>query len=301
MNNTITFNNDKIVLDTNKLKRLTILEQHHGSTSVHPADAPPTAHEDTDIEDEDDDPNLTEQAPTTLLTPYPALVNALPGMTKDFFRNSLDDDTRRSFLHECPRNTSRQYAPPPLNDIEVSAQGQRIDRQLRDIQYRLSGLTRPIDLFVHDTIRTNKVDVDTALRFANTIHTLVSDVASFITQTRSDNICRDTGLKNAPANTPGSLPNAPLLDAGKVLEYTQLSQALRKAARNRSTQKNSGKSGGRQQQKSSDFRTTKQLDETSSDKRRGDSGNQSGFQKGKKKSGKKRSNSSNNNNHDEDQ
>ncbi|KAI9497922.1 hypothetical protein BDB00DRAFT_755757, partial [Zychaea mexicana] len=49
------------------------------------------------------------------------LVDALPGMAKDFFRNSMYEDTRRSFLHECPRNTDRQYAPPPLNDIEISA------------------------------------------------------------------------------------------------------------------------------------------------------------------------------------
>ncbi|KAI9248019.1 hypothetical protein BDA99DRAFT_417565, partial [Phascolomyces articulosus] len=53
-----------------------------------------------------------------------------PSLSQDFFRSILDDDTRRSFLHECPRNAARQYLPPPLNDINTSASAQRIDRQL---------------------------------------------------------------------------------------------------------------------------------------------------------------------------
>ncbi|KAI9493826.1 hypothetical protein BDB00DRAFT_737838, partial [Zychaea mexicana] len=52
-----------------------------------------------------------------------------PSLGKDFFRNIMDDDTWRTFLHACPRNTARQYLPPPLNNIDTSARTQRIDKQ----------------------------------------------------------------------------------------------------------------------------------------------------------------------------
>ena len=180
--------------------------------------------------DVDEDSFVVKQAPTTLLTPYSALLAVLSVMEQDFFRTTMDDDLRRSFLHECPRNTARQYQPPPLNDINVGPHTQRVDKQLRDIQYRLSGLTRPIDLFVHDTVRSNLMDPATALRFANRIHMLLSDVASFITQIRSDNICCDTRLATVPIATQ-VLPNLPLLDAENALEHTNLQQALHKATR----------------------------------------------------------------------
>ncbi|KAG2215948.1 hypothetical protein INT45_001697 [Circinella minor] len=147
-----------------------------------------------------------------------------------FFRTILDDETRRSFLYECPRNTARQYQPPPLNNINTSVNTQRIDRQLRDIQYRLSGITRPIDLFVHDTVRTNSVDVPTATRFANTIHTFLANITSVISQVRSDNVCRDAGLATIPIS-PFNQINAPLLDAPCVLEQTHMAQSLRRASR----------------------------------------------------------------------
>ncbi|KAI8136901.1 hypothetical protein BJV82DRAFT_492648, partial [Fennellomyces sp. T-0311] len=54
-----------------------------------------------------------------------------PSMGTDFFCSVMDDDTHRSFLHECPRNTARQYQPPPLNNIDVSERTKQVDRQLR--------------------------------------------------------------------------------------------------------------------------------------------------------------------------
>ncbi|KAI8144989.1 hypothetical protein BJV82DRAFT_486679, partial [Fennellomyces sp. T-0311] len=53
-----------------------------------------------------------------------------PSMGTDFFRTIMDDDTRRAFLYECPRNTARQYQPLPLNDIDVSERAKHMDRQL---------------------------------------------------------------------------------------------------------------------------------------------------------------------------
>ncbi|KAG2227564.1 hypothetical protein INT45_002249 [Circinella minor] len=219
-----------------------------------------------------DDDYLTEQAPTTLLQPYPELMAALPGMEKDFFRNPMDDDTRCSFLHECPRNTGRQYTAPPVNrGLGLSTKTQQFDRHLRLVQYRLSGITRPIDLFVHDTIRTQQVDVTTALRFANSIHMLLSDAASFITNIRSEIVCQDTGLSSELITAPNQLHNRPLLDPGHVLEQTKLNQAFRNMSRRTKTtrRQNSGQNKDRSYNNTSDHHrnTTTRSDDTSYDQR----------------------------------
>ena len=210
------------------VQRIAALEHRH---TTPPTVGAQTAGDDDAAMASDDDPFLTEQAPTTMLTPYPAFMEALPSLGNDFFRTIMDDDMRWAFLHECPRNTARQYQPPPLNDLDVDERTKNVDRQLRAIQYRLSGITRPIDLFVHDVVRSNQISTRSALRFANTINALLSDVASVVTQTCSDMVCCDVGLAVAPITDPTQLPNLPLLDATRVLEQTQLTQALRKATR----------------------------------------------------------------------
>ncbi|KAG2225102.1 hypothetical protein INT45_011784 [Circinella minor] len=235
-----------------------------------------------------DDDYLTEQAPTTLLQPYPELMAALPGMEKDFFRNPMDDDTRCSFLHECPRNTGRQYTAPPVNrGLGLSTKTQQFDRHLRLVQYRLSGITRPIDLFVHDTIRTQQVDVTTALRFANSIHMLLSDAASFITNIRSEIVCQDTGLSSELITAPNQLHNRPLLDPGHVLEQTKLNQAFRNMSRRTKTtrRQNSGQNKDRSYNNTSDHHrnTTTRSDDTSYDQRLGFSSETWKKQQSKKK------------------
>ncbi|KAG2222132.1 hypothetical protein INT45_007568 [Circinella minor] len=157
-----------------------------------------------------DDEFLTEQAPTTLLQPYPALVEAIPGMAKDFF--------------------VKLWTRTP--DVVFYM---NLDRQLRLVQYRLSGITRPIDLFAHDTIQGHQVDGPTTLRFANTIYMLLSDVASLITNICTEFVCKETGLSSSPITAPGHLPNSPLLDTSQVLEQTKLTQALRKLSRRNHT------------------------------------------------------------------
>ncbi|KAI7846968.1 hypothetical protein BDC45DRAFT_576372 [Circinella umbellata] len=220
----------------NNIEASNIDNQQHSSLPMGTSD-----HHVPDFEGTEDE-FLTEQAPNTLLQPYPALVEAIPGMAKDFVRQIMDEDTRCSFLHECPCNTGRQYAPPPLNQgLGLTPRTQQLDRQLRLVQYRLSGITRPIDLFAHDTIRGHQVDGPTALCFANTIHMLLSDVASLITNIRTEFVCKETGLSSSPITAPGHLPNNPLLDTSQVLEQTKLTQALRKLSRyNHTTRRQNG-------------------------------------------------------------
>jgi hypothetical protein len=64
---------------------------------------------------------------------------------EDFVRRPLPNTVRWRFLFEGPKNTIRSYDPPELNKISLSSPARRFDTQLHDIQYHLSGLTRPID------------------------------------------------------------------------------------------------------------------------------------------------------------
>lgn len=62
---------------------------------------------------------------------------------------------RRRFLQRFPCNLNRQYQAPDLNLADtVDTETKRINRQLADIQYRISALLRPFDLFLDKSLPT---------------------------------------------------------------------------------------------------------------------------------------------------
>ncbi|OAD78744.1 hypothetical protein PHYBLDRAFT_163835 [Phycomyces blakesleeanus NRRL 1555(-)] len=202
--------------------------------------APPVALDGSPA-DEDDTmlptDHIVERPIASDLTPFPELIKAIPGMERDFFRQPLDEASRRRFLLNCPRNVLRQYQALVLNYSGVGTHTKRTDAQLADIQFRLSGLTRPIDLFAHDVLVEGSIQVTQALGFANTMHELLSDLASVVTQMRSDNICRDANLPITPIVTNSALEPKPLLDSQRIVEQAKLQRALHDAARPSRTRK----------------------------------------------------------------
>ncbi|OAD67093.1 hypothetical protein PHYBLDRAFT_174477 [Phycomyces blakesleeanus NRRL 1555(-)] len=202
--------------------------------------APPVALDGSPA-DEDDTmlptDHIVERPIASDLTPFPELSKAIPGMERDFFRQPLDEASRRRFLLNCPRNVLRQYQAPVLNYSGVGTHTKRTDAQLADIQFRLSGLTPPIDLFAHDVLVEGSIQVTQALGFANTMHELLSDLASVVTQMRSDNICRDANLPITPIVTNSALEPKPLLDSQRIVEQAKLQRALHGAARPSRTRK----------------------------------------------------------------
>ncbi|KAL9536717.1 hypothetical protein MBANPS3_012424 [Mucor bainieri] len=186
------------------------------------------------------DPYLTTRLAAQDLTPYPEFYNVLPGAQDDFFRSPLSEKERRAFLHACPTNTDRQYQPPTLQTTSVGAFTKRHDEQLTTIQYRLSGLTRPLDLMAHNLAQQRPLNSHDATSFLRTMHSLISDVASHITQLRIDNVCKDTGLSSVPLRPDTS--STPLLDTDAILERTKLEKSLRDAqSKKRPSQKKKGK------------------------------------------------------------
>ncbi|PVU94202.1 hypothetical protein BB561_002755 [Smittium simulii] len=72
-------------------------------------------------QEETEDPHVTTRIPVTDLTAYPELIEALPSIEEDFFRSPLTDEERKNALYSCPKNSSMNYIPPPLNDSASSA------------------------------------------------------------------------------------------------------------------------------------------------------------------------------------
>ncbi|CEP07404.1 hypothetical protein [Parasitella parasitica] len=173
------------------------------------------------------DPHLKARTVAMDLTSYPEFYQVLPGAQDDFFRSPLSEKERRAFLQACPSNTSRQYQAPTLQTTNVGAFTKRHDDQLAAIQYRLSGLTRPIDLMAHNLAQQRPLNSHDATSFLRTMHSLISDVASHITQLRIDNVCKDTGPSSVPLRLDTS--TTPLLDTDAILERTKLEKSLRDA------------------------------------------------------------------------
>ncbi|KAG0175263.1 hypothetical protein DFQ30_010352 [Apophysomyces sp. BC1015] len=97
-----------------------------------------------------DDPNVVIRHSGADLHPSPQVLQAFPAMEQDFFRSKLDDVDRRKFLFDCPKNDCHNYDPPVLNQVSsLSGSVAKMDSNLRQIQNRLSGLTRPLGWFAY--------------------------------------------------------------------------------------------------------------------------------------------------------
>lgn len=206
------------------LERVRALE----TSSVSPAPATPHV---PDMEmDALNNGAVVERTPDLEFTPYPDFIEALPGMARDFFRNPLPERERRRYLAQCPRNMEREYSPPVLNQVHVSQSTKRTDAQLADIQFRLSGLTRPVDYFLHMALQQTSPSKDDFIDFANAIHELLSDTASHITQMRIDNMCQSAGIRGQAPRL--SAPTAtPLLDPKVLLEHVSLAKSTMQLGR----------------------------------------------------------------------
>ncbi|KAI8137633.1 hypothetical protein BJV82DRAFT_492092, partial [Fennellomyces sp. T-0311] len=138
----------------------------------------------------------------------------------------LPEVERRRFLAECPRNVARNYLPPARNNVPVNRLARRTDQQLYDIQFRLSGITRPLDNFLHQTLQgPGAISRQDAIDLVTVVHALLADTASHITQIRTDNMFDAAGIRGPP---PRLLEpdNQPLLDPKSMVEHVKLSQAV---------------------------------------------------------------------------
>lgn len=176
-----------------------------------------------------DDPNVVIRAPGSEFTPSVAMVQQHPYIAEDFFRRPLDDNQRRRYLFECPKNTLRQYEPPKLNSVQLNQQAKLVDTQIYQIQYRLSGLTRPLDWFTYQLLQ-NKWDPATLQLQSKDLvvglHELLSDIASYITTLRTQNVYR--GIPGRVEAPPDSTDNL-LLDPSEMVEHIKLQRTIQQA------------------------------------------------------------------------
>ncbi|KAL0084216.1 hypothetical protein J3Q64DRAFT_1125021 [Phycomyces blakesleeanus] len=124
---------------------------------------------------------------STDLDPSPELLLAIPGMSGNFFERPLDEENRRQFLRSCPRNILRKYMPPSFDLSHFGTNTRQTDLRLFAIQARIAEITRPIDWFVDGVISQKSVSLEQALDFAQCIHELLSQTATYITKMRLDN------------------------------------------------------------------------------------------------------------------
>lgn len=180
------------------------------------------------------DPNVQFRSPGAEFTPPEDMVEAYPHLTADFFRHPLSDADRRKFLFNCPKNSTRNYDPPKLNKVNVSTNHKQFDTQLHQIQYRLSGLTRPVDWFTYQ-LYTNQWDAATLLKqskdFAVSMHELLSDLASHLTQLRTDNMFK--GLPSSLEAPSLDSSESYLLDNKEMVEHIKLQQSVQQATQNK--------------------------------------------------------------------
>lgn len=110
---------------------------------------------------------------------------------------------------------------------------------MADIQYRLSGITRPLDFFLHKTLQRGAPSQQEVIDFINVVHELLVDTASYVTQLRIDNMCKAAGIRDPPRQSPSSAE--PLVDPKALVDHVALQQAVRKTGYRSSFRKGKGK------------------------------------------------------------
>ncbi|OMH81245.1 hypothetical protein AX774_g5304 [Zancudomyces culisetae] len=99
---------------------------------------------------------VQRQAPMDLNV-YPELEESITGIHNDIFRSILSDTKRKEFLGFCPRNEAIEYTLPFLTETGLNQSAKKVDSTLYDLQYMLSGITRPIDYVIHQVIESREV------------------------------------------------------------------------------------------------------------------------------------------------
>ncbi|KAI8069888.1 hypothetical protein BC940DRAFT_331899 [Gongronella butleri] len=150
------------------------------------------------------DPNVVIRAPGADYRPTAQLRELVPSLEDDFFDSKLDDTERRKFLSAAPRNLDRDQEPPKLPDAPLGTTAARhADAALRDIQYRLVGLTRPLDWFLYQSIHANWTP-DELLRQSQSVArdtlSLLADVASHVSDVRIQSLLADAKLPRGQDN-----------------------------------------------------------------------------------------------------
>ena len=182
------------------------------------------------------DPNVTIRHPSAQFRPSIDAIEAFPSLAPgyNFFRERLDDDAKWRFLHDCPKNASRDVEPPgPSARIPSATPAHRaFDAQLRDIQSRLIGLMRPLDWYAYqschaqwsaDQWRTHSQSL------VRNVMAMLADHASYITDLRVDSVRASIpGLEDAKIRTGKSVE--PLMDIEALLDEVKLARSLREAA-----------------------------------------------------------------------
>jgi hypothetical protein len=59
-----------------------------------------------------------------------------------------------------------------LNTVNMAANNRRFDSQLSDIRFRQSGITRPLDLFLHQTLQQEQISTSDTIEVINFLHAL---------------------------------------------------------------------------------------------------------------------------------
>ncbi|PVU88615.1 hypothetical protein BB561_005757 [Smittium simulii] len=96
---------------------------------------------------------------------YPEFREAIPSMENDFFRSPFTEKERKEIIYSCPRTSSINYSPPPINKA--------VSENIR----------RPAPFFI-----TSKRHEDFLIEGLDVMRLVLADLASTVTQARLKNI-----------------------------------------------------------------------------------------------------------------
>ncbi|OMJ16534.1 hypothetical protein AYI69_g7810 [Smittium culicis] len=139
-----------------------------------------------DVEMEDE--NYVVRLSIVNLNVPKGLIGLIPHIDEDFYKSIGSEEETKEMIQACPRSSTMNYSPPPLNERITSA-AKKTNTTLYGIQIALAQANRPLENFVYrkykEDSKTAKKDEGVAL--ASAMRLILASIATNISQIRMEN------------------------------------------------------------------------------------------------------------------
>ncbi|OMJ08718.1 hypothetical protein AYI69_g10967 [Smittium culicis] len=165
-----------------------------------------------DVDMQEVDENYVTRPPIVDLKVPQGLIDIMPHIEEDFYKSIGCEEETKEVIQACPRSSTMNYSPPPLNENITSA-AKKTDATLYGIQIALAQATRPLDNFVYRKYREDAecAKEDEGVALASAMRLILANIATNISQNRMENVYQAMSIPGKPQQL-GGTTTKPLFD-----------------------------------------------------------------------------------------
>ncbi|OMJ19341.1 hypothetical protein AYI69_g6657 [Smittium culicis] len=129
----------------------------------------------------------------------------MPHIDEDFYKSIGSEEETKEVIQACPRSSTMNYSPPPLNENITSA-AKKTDTTLYGIQIALDQASRSLDNFVYRKCKegTEAAKEVEAVALVSEMRLILASIATNISQSRMKNVYQAMNIPGKPKQLAGN-------------------------------------------------------------------------------------------------